>query len=270
MMSGFSREPEQVAGGAMVGERSLFQPAETLSILYESKPEAIAKVLSPPLKPYEKPYVIISYTHAWGTRFASGHREAALCIPAVYDDTVGTFIAAMTLDADPGVFRGLEQLGYPQTAGTVDHSYRGDEYVAYSARNGIAHATLRATLDGEPDDPSFLAELSKITNPFPDRPGWAINWTFKWPASLDQDLVLQTPYLVKGWKHKADLTPPIRGRLGKGEVTLLKTEDDPWADLEVIRVLGAVLVETDFRTHSLENEYISLYNEPAEPLVFFG
>lgn len=275
MKSKFLKMPEQVAGGTLIGEQPLFRPAEVLSILYETKPEAIAAILPPPLKPYEKPYVIIAYNYFKEVCFDSGlrgpgYRETALYVPAVYDGMVGTFVVAMTLDTDMGVFLGREKYGYPKKIGTVDHYYRGDEYVAYSARHGIPYATLQAKLDGEPNDPSFLSELSKITSPFPNKPGWAINWTFKWTVGIDKEIFLHQPYLVKGWKSKADLSPPVPNRIGKGSVTLIMSEDDPWAELEVVRVLGAILVEVESRMYSAESEYIAIDSDTFKPYAFYG
>lgn len=275
MTSKFIKRPEQVAGGTLIGEQPIFRPAEVLSILYETKPEAIRAILPPPLQPCEKPYVIIAYNYFKEVSFDSGlrgpgYRETALYVPAMYDGIVGTFVAAMTLDTDMGVFLGREKYGYPKKIGTIEHYSNGEDYVAYSARHGIPYATMKAKLDGQPNDPAFLTELSKITAPFPDKPGWAINWTFKWTVGIDKDIFLHQPYLVKGWKSKADLNPPVPGRIGKGEVHLIMSDDDPWAELEVVRVLGSVLVEVESRMYSAESEYIPIDAEAFKPYAFFG
>lgn len=267
----FLRSPDQVAGGAYVGNTILFNPAEVLSILYESKMENIKRNLPPPLEPYEKPYVIIAYNNFKDVNFdrgliGPGYRETALYIPAYHKGQLGTYVAAMTLNTDMGTLLGRELMGYPKKVGTVDHYYKGDRYVAFSARHGIPYATMEGILDGTPNDPAFLEELGKINASFPDRPGFGINWTFNWAPCADK-LFAFGPLLVEGIKSKHDIGIPAR--VGKGNVQLIWSDDDPWADFEVVRVLGAVLSTVESRLYSEAKTY-PVDPEAFKPYAFFG
>lgn len=268
----FIKTAEQVAGGSLLGNDLIFNPAEVLSILYETKPDIIARILPPPLEPYKKPYVIIAYNYFKTVSFDSGlrgpgYRETALYIPAMFEGTVGTFVAAMTLDTDMGTFLGREKFGYPKKIGIVDHQYDGDEYIAFSARHGIPYATLKAKLDGRPNDPAFEKEMAEVLCSDPDRPGFAINWTFKWSVGINKQLFLHRPMLIKGWKSKTSLGIPAR--IGSAEVQLVWSDDDPWAELEVVKVLGASLVTVESRMYC-DVESIEVDEEAFKPYAFFG
>ncbi|MGI6154130.1 MAG: acetoacetate decarboxylase family protein [Christensenellaceae bacterium] len=268
----FVKQKDQVAGGAFTCGDLIFRPSEVLTILYETKAEIIKRILPPPLVPYEKPYVIIAYNNFKDVNFDAGlrgpgYRETALYIPATYEGKMGTYVAAMTLNTDLGTIMGREIAGYPKKVGTVDHYYKDDRYVAFSARHGIPYATLEGILDGEPNDPAFLTELGKVLTSDPSRPGFGINWTFKWTPGLNGDVFMTTPLLVEGWKSKKDLAP---SRIGKGNVQLIWSDDDPWAEFEVVRVLGAVLVNVESRMYLQDIVTHPVDAKAFEPYAFFG
>ena len=274
----FVKSKDKVAGGYYLGEDLIFSPSEVLTILYETKPEAIAEILPPPLEPYEKPYVMVAYNNFMDVNFdrgmnGPGYKETALYIPAVYNGKVGTYVAAMTLNTDIGTIMGRELGGYPKKVGVVDHWYDGERYVAFSARHGIPYVTMEGIMDGEPNDPAFLPELAKILASDPERPGYGINWTFKWYPALytkgsDRDRIFDVPpVLIEGWKSKVDLAPP---KIGKGKVQLVWSDDDPWACLEVVKVLGAVVTTCEARMYNTDANVYPVDEKAYEPYAFFG
>lgn len=269
---GFLKSPEQIAGGSVLGGDIIFNPAEVLSILYETKPEIIARILPPPLKPYNKPYAIVAFNNFKNVNFDSGingpgYKEPALYIPAVYDDIVGTFVAGMVLNTDMGTFVGREMFGYPKKVGTVGHHFENDVYTVYVARHGIPFVTMRAKLNGVPNDPNFQQEFANAIAADSSRPGYGVNWTYKWMHGLNDKIFEHPPVLVKGWKSKKDLGIP--GKIGSGEIHYIWSEDDPWAEVEVVRVLGASLVHVESRMYC-DAEYIPVDEKAFLPYAFFG
>jgi hypothetical protein len=269
----FVKTPDQVVGGIFFSKHVVyFKPAEVMTILYESKTESIRRNLPPPLEPYEKPYVVIAYNNFKSVNFdrglrGPGYKETALYIPAYYQGVIGTFVVAMTLDTDQGSFLGRELNGHFKKVGTVDHWYDGSRYVAFSARHGIPYATLEGFFDEEPDDPDFLKELGKITSSDPERPGYGINYTFTWtPYGTDKQFATG-PALCRVWKSKHDLG--VAPRAGRGKVQLVWSDDDPWADLEVVRVLGASLVTVESRMYT-DHESFPVDPELFRPYSFYG
>lgn len=270
---GFKKDLDQVAGAAFLGEDTVFRPAEVFQILYESKPEAIAEFLPPPLVPYEKPYVIVAHTNFKEVSFddclyGPGYLETALYIPCSYNGTKGTFVASMILNSDIATFMGRERGGYPKKMGTVAYYYKGNRYVAYSARQGIPFVILEGELDGEPNDPAFLEELSNATIPDPGCPEITFNYNFKWTPGLRGELFMTQPLLLQGKKGKFNLGEPKR--LGKGKVTYIHSDNDPWGDLEVVRVLGCSLETVESRLFAKGGAAYPVDPQQYAPYAFYG
>jgi len=269
----FVKSVDQVAGGGFVGADTVFKPAEVFQILYETKPEAIKKLLPPPLKPQEKPYVIVAHTNFMRVGFdvglcGPGYLETALYIPALNDGVKGTFVAGMTLNTDIGSFMGRERVGFPKKAGNVGYYYKGNRYVAYSARHGIPYVILEGDMDGEPNDPQFLTEFNNAIVSDPAKPEFSYNFTYKWTPGIGGKLFQSQPLLIQGLKSKTSLGIPKR--IGKGKVHLIWSDDDPWAELEVVRVLGASLDVVESRIHAKGGKAIPVDPDVFAPYAFYG
>ncbi len=269
----FNKAQAEVAGGAFIGKDTVFRPAEVFQILYETKAEKINRILPPPLVPYEKPYVIAAHTNFKDVSFDAGlcgpgYLETALYIPCSYQGVKGTFVVGMILNTDIGTFLGRERGGYPKKIGTVGYYYQGDRYVAFSARHGIPFVTLEGVLDGEPNDPDFLDEFNKAIISDPAFPEYSYNYNFKWSPGVGGNLFLAQPLLMQGKKSKFNLGEPKL--LGKGKVTYVWSDDDPWGDLEVVRVLGCSLEVVESRLYAKGGAAIPVDPDAFAPYAFYG
>ncbi|MDE7002919.1 MAG: acetoacetate decarboxylase family protein [Oscillospiraceae bacterium] len=269
----FTKSLDQVAGAAFLGKDTVFRPAEVFQILYETKPECIAKILPPPLVPYEKPYVILAHTNFKEVSFddclyGPGYLETALYIPCSYNGVKGTFVVAMILNTDIATFMGRERGGYPKKMGTVGYYYKGDRYVAFSARQGIPFVIMEGDLDGEPNDPAFLAELADAVTPDPSQPELTFNYNFKWAPGLGGKLFSTQPMLLQGKKGKFSLGEPKR--LGKGKITYIHSDNDPWGDLEVVRVLGCSVDMVESRLFAKGGAAYPVDPDAYAPYAFYG
>lgn len=269
----FQKPLDQVLGGAYLGKDTVFRPAEVFQILYETKPECIARILPPPLTPYEKPYVILAHSNFKEVSFEDclygpGYLETALYIPCSYEGVKGTFVVAMILNTDIATFMGRERGGYPKKMGTVGYYYKGDRYVAFSARQGIPFVIMEGDLDGEPNDPAFLTELADAVTPDPAHPELTFNYNFKWAPGLGGKLFSTQPMLLKGKKGKFSLGEPKR--IGKGKVTYIHSDNDPWGDLEVVRVLGCTVDVVESRLFAKGGAAFPVDPDAYAPYAFYG
>lgn len=268
----FQRDRDQVAGGSFAGAGTCFRRAEVLTILYETRREDIQAVLPPPLTPYEKPYVMLSYNN-----FASastdrgltqpGALDVGLTIPAYREGVLGGYIVSMMSNTDMSLFLGREKRGYPKKFASIAHNYENGRYVAYAARHGIPFVIMDAKLDGQPNDPDFRKEMAPLLAEDPGRPGYSVNWTFRWEPGDDGALFRSQPLLIQNWKTKQDIGVP--SCMGSAQVELIWSDDDPWAQLEVVRVLGAVLSTVDSQL-ACEYGRFPVDAKAYEPFAFYG
>lgn len=277
MASLFKRKPEEVLGATLIGADPEFNPAEVLTVLYETKPEIIAEILPPPLQPYKKPYVIISYNNFKDTSFeygmhGPGYRSTQLLIPAVFDGIVGNFVLSQICNSDMCTVQGREKYGYPKKGGIVEHRCDQDRFVGFSARHGIPFCIVDTDLTQAPNDPDFLKELAEATTSDPNRPSWGVNWTFKYSLGHNSDVFKDDPELVKGWKNKEEVLAPAQA--GFAKVTLIPSVDDPWFELEPVRVLGGVVsrVNSHMKCAAPDGlmEYFPVNKDEYLPYAFYG
>jgi len=66
-----------------------------LVVMWETKPEIIKRLLSPPLKSTERPLVISFIAHYRKTNFGPFYYEGALFLRAGFDDIAGNYCLAM-------------------------------------------------------------------------------------------------------------------------------------------------------------------------------
>lgn len=255
-----------------------FPEADVLSVFYETTPEAIQDILPPGLLPYKRPVVVAGFNDFHRTNFEVPYLEAALYVACVHEKTgrPGFFVPAMTLDQDMGTILGREVGGYPKKVGRLQRQRTGNHFEASASRHGIQYYTVKADLDGKPNDSKIMEAIADLlTPPDPDgHPGCTIIYNYLWPAAtwvhLDDVKKAPAPILYTVWKSKepCDIPP----ELGTGEVIYQPSKHDPWCCLPVVHTLGAIMTHNGIGlsgTRTPEDEY-PVDAEAYLPYAFYG
>jgi len=282
----FIKKPEDVAGGIDCGydiyfhgkgEEAKQYPSEMLWILYESKMDVIKKLLPPPLEPIDKPYVLAQIDNFKKCNFDTGingpgYMETALFLPCRYKGSQGIFTVGMNLNTDMAIFVGKDTWGYPKKFANIkNHFLDGVHYTGFAERHGIPFFVVTADFDKEPNDPNFVEEFNSVMPFDPEKPDVGVNFTFKWtigknePQLGKQELFIHKPLLVKEW----DAMYNMEEKIGFGDVHFTWSDDDPWAELEVVRVLGASLQTGEYVMMG-PCEYEEVDPEEFAPYAFYG
>jgi len=96
-----------------------FYGAEMLTIFWETKPETVAKLLPPPLKPANQPIAMAFVANYPRTNFDVVYKESALFLRAVYNGEEGGYCLSMPVTNDMAMAAGREFLGFPKKMADV-------------------------------------------------------------------------------------------------------------------------------------------------------
>jgi hypothetical protein len=251
---------------AFKNEVSLFE-ADVLSVLYETTPEAIAKIVPPGLKPRGLPVVEIALNDFKHTNFDVAYKEAALVV-AVTDEKngiEGKLVIAMTLNTDMGSFLGREANGYPKKIGHVGSAYENNSFTAYCARHGVCYSSYSCDANSAPNHPEYEAIMREFNKELPSMPEHLAAFNYIWPVGLRTRV---KPLLQPMWMSMK-LSKPLK--IGKGEVQLNWSRHDPWASLPVVRVLGANIASGEISLMSADQKfYTEIEPEAYLPYSFYG
>lgn len=111
----------------------------------------------------------------------------------------------------------------------------------------VTFAKMRVDLGEESDDPNIKAIFAELFAPagdsFPGHEKHGINWLHvspfadqgdRWDDMMKPDA--PSVKVVAGWKTAEAVEPP---KYGSGSIEFVWSDDDPWAELEVVKVIGA-------------------------------
>ena len=87
---GFVKSYEEIVGNAT--ESADFYDGEMLMAVWETRPEAVDKLLPPPLKPAESPLVLAFVANYPSTNFSVPYSESALFLRASFEEQEGLSI----------------------------------------------------------------------------------------------------------------------------------------------------------------------------------
>ena len=249
-MSGFVKNFDEVCpclGQDGVGQPSIFHQCQVSTILYETKPEIIARILPPPLEPLDKPYVLLVFNDFLHTNFGRPYMEPNVQIPCKYKGVPGNYIAGMTLSDDMATFGGREVSGYPKKVGFITQQWDGKKFIGTSARHGIEYVKMTIDYSKPPQDPAVADILTKLTAPgqhgVAGKEDLSVNFNFKMPivpAGMAK-LPGMKASLARNWKYVRLYEEPV---YGEAQIEYTWSDDDPWAELEVVRILGAKFVHS--------------------------
>jgi len=217
-----------------------FYDAEMLAVFWETKPEIVARLLPPPLKPADYPLVRAFVANYPRTNFDVTYRESALFLSAVHNGVQGNYCLAMPVTNDIAMAGGREKFGFPKKMAEIHIAKEQDVAYGWTERRGVRFMEIRAKLTGkfnQPEAQEILIDPSFFTNG--QAKGFSYN--FKNFPAPEGDGFDYNPRLVL----QETLLKPKHISMGEAEIILRHSDYDPWAEVEVVKPLGAIYTVGD-------------------------
>jgi acetoacetate decarboxylase len=217
-----------------------FYDAQMLIVYWETKPEIIDKLLPPPLKPTTHPIALAFVAYYPNTNFDVTYKETALFISATFNGKDGGYCLAMPVTSDIAMAAGREFSGFPKKMADIHYKKDGDTVEGWTERRGTRFVEIRAHLTGKFNDPSMQDILT--ANPMAeDGSSKRTSYNFKHFPAPEGGAFDYNPRLVK----QETVFRPKEMQFGEAEIILKPSDYDPWAEVEVVKMLGAVYTRGD-------------------------
>ena len=216
-------------------ETADFYDAEMLVVFWETKPDIVARLLPPPLKPAANPIAMAFVANYPRTNFDVTYRESALFLRAEFEGEEGGYCLSMPVTSDIAMAGGREIFGFPKKIANIELNREGDTFEGWTERRGIRFMEIRAKMTGKlnVEDAAGMV-MNAGANPDGSTEGVSYNFKhFPAPEGMGFDY---NPRLVK----QVTTMRPKEVQIGEAEVLLQPSDYDPWAEVEIVRVLGAV------------------------------
>lgn len=216
-----------------------FYDAEMLSVFWETRPEIVAGLLPPPLKPAGYPLAMAFVANYPKTNFDVAYRESALFIKAVYEGEEGNYCLAMPVTNDMAMIGGRELFGFPKKIADIHVQKNGDHMQGWTERRGVRYMEIRAKLTGKFNDPA----AEEILTPQAREDGslMGLSYTYRSYPTPQGGFMEYNPWLIR----QETVFRPKTMQFGEGEIILKHSDYDPWAEVEVVKMLGAVYTVGD-------------------------
>ena len=208
--------------------------AEVLTLVWKTRPEIIQRLLPPTLSPAKEPIVTASIARYPQTNFGIRYHEAGLFIRCSYNGEEGHHCLSMPVDNDIAMASGREIFGFPRKMARIQFRKDKDHLFGSIERHGREFVQLEADLYQTPNNTADMMRHLSSTAATPDE---IIGLTFniKNFPSITGEGFDYPPKLVR---HETLIKVKTLG-IGRGSIKLMLTDHDPWAELEVIEMLGA-------------------------------
>ena len=227
---GFIKSFEEIAKGAQ--KNAEFYDAEMLTIYFETKQEVVARLLPPPLKPTKLPIGGVFIANYPKTNFGITYQESALFLQAEFNGEEGGYCLAMPVTDDTALILGREVFGYPKKIGNIQLHREGNKVSGWTERRGVRFLEARAELTGKFNDLATQQMLIERKASNPDM----VVFNFKYFPSPGRDGFDYNPRLIR----EVVEFRPTSLEMGEAELVFHPSDHDPWSDVEIVRVLGAV------------------------------
>jgi len=214
---GFVKTKEELDAYYNLGVRQ-FIGAKMMGVMFQTKPEIVARLLPPPLAPTDSPDGLLFIAQYPETNLGPGYREAALYLKCQYEGEEGTYCLSMPITAEGRMHNGRDIFGLPKKMADI-HLERNDQQVhGWVERNGVRIVDVKIQLSGSlpqvpPTGPTFL---------FKAMPRIDLQPGFDGPVLLARQ---QTDIEMKSFE------------IGMPEVTFQPSDTDPWAEVEIETVM---------------------------------
>lgn len=218
-----------------------FYDAEMVTLVWETTPEAIEKLLPPPLKPAQKPVVLAFVANYPSTNFSLPYQESALLVRASFEGQEGFYCLSMPVTNDMAMAGGREIWGYPKKLANIALQREGDTVEGWTERHGIQFMKVKANLTGKINDNSAMDELLSLgLNPEGEYSNLAFNFKHS-PSPVASEAFDYSPRLIQG----ETVFRPKTFIFAEVEIELTPSEFDPWHEVPVERMLGGFYSVSD-------------------------
>ena len=233
----FKKSDEEIEAKNKRFESAEFYDAEMVAVFWLTKQEIIENLLPPPLKTVKHPLVTAFVSKYPKTNFGLAYDESALFIRCQYEGEQGNYCLAMHLDGpgcDLGMAGGREIFGFPKKIAKIYFKKEGKNFEGWSERHAVKNIYLNVNFTGKPNAKEALTILAEA-GVFSTEVKPQISYNFKFfgnPEGIGFDY---DPKLVK----QETLFRPKEIKIGEAELKLGSSVHDPWAELEIVKLLGA-------------------------------
>ena len=239
-MMSFKRSLEEIKMKREELQNSVFKGAEMLTVIWETKPEIIERILPPPLEPVSRPLCTAFIAYYPSTNQGQPYYESDLFIRSQFKGELGNYHLAMHVDDDRAMIGGREICGFPKKMANIKLERQDKEIHAWSERLGTRNIELHAKLTGKFNSSEF-PDILKEFKILPSRKKGAVSYNFKYFPSPDKQGFDYPPRLVR----QVTMIKPQSMEMGEVEIKLKSSVHDPWGELEVVNTLGALYLKTN-------------------------
>jgi len=138
----------------------------------------------------------------------------------------------MPVTDDTALVLGREVFGYPKKIANIQLNRDGNEMSGWTERRGVRFLEARVELTGKFNDPATQQMLIEKMASNPDM----VIFNFKYFPSPTRDGFDYNPRLIR---EVVEFRPNSM-EMGEAELVFQPSDHDPWSDVEIVRVLGAV------------------------------
>ena len=242
----FVRDINEIKKRAEERETADFGSAEMINVFWETKPEVVERLLPPPLKPTEFPFATAFVANYPETNFGLPYLETALFIRAEHNGIPGNYCLAMHLDGsgkDLAMAGGREHIGFPKKLAKIhfEKDIEGKKASGWSERVGTRNLEVNLKITGKFNDkeaPKILVDIGLIPAKMKNPAAVAYNFKHFW-APEGNSVFDYNPRLIK----QETIFRPNLFLMGEAEIKLGSSIHDPWAEVEIVRVLGGMYQE---------------------------
>ncbi len=217
-----------------------FYNAEMLTVFWETRPEIAAKLIPAPLQPAAKPIAMAFVAYYPSTNFDVTYRESALFLRARFKEEEGSYCLSMPVTNDMAMAGGREMFGFPKKMADIHFSRKGNAVNGWTERHGVRLMEVHAVLTDELNVPE-ARELATQLDFRPDHSMKAVAYNFKYFPAPEGGGFDYPPRLIR----QETIFRPKEVLFGKAEITFQPSAADPWGEVEVVRMLGAMYTRGD-------------------------
>jgi acetoacetate decarboxylase len=228
---GFVKSAEEIL--ARLQKPFEFYDVERLILAWETRADIVRALLPPPLTPSPRPIAFGYLASMPRTSFGPGYLEAGLFLRAEFHGEPGQYCLSMPVTDDMAMALGREALGMPKKMARIALRRDGTRVAGWVERHGVRFCEMRARLTGtfNTEDAGDVAGLHAAAVK-----SVAVSFSFKHFPAPDRMHFDYPPRLIRRETEFQSRSTEV----GEGEIVFHPSQFDPWSELEVVRMLGAV------------------------------